>query len=67
MEDKQVIVVHLKFLLKATRAGSKIADLILNEEQDKVTILFRTGAIKTVNVEADSGIALIKDVVAALY
>lgn len=46
MENKEDIVKRLKLLLISTRAGSNIADLILNEKEDKVTILFRHGGIR---------------------
>lgn len=62
MEDKKEIIMRLKLLLKATRAGSTVADLILNKEQDKVVILFRTGFTCEVNIETDSGIEVVKDV-----
>lgn len=63
MEKKEDIVKRLKLLLIATRAGSDIEDLILSEDQNTVTIQFRNGYTKKVCVEADSGIALIRDVI----
>lgn len=66
MENKEEIVIKLKILLKSTRAGGNIADLILNEEESEITILFRAGETRKVNIEADSGIAIIKDVITAL-
>ncbi len=66
MENKEDIVRRLKLLLMATRAGSNIADLILNEEKEQVIILFRHGGTHVVNIAADSGIAIIRDVVKAL-
>ena len=66
MENKEEIIMRLKLLLKATRAGNSIADLILNEGQDTVIILFRHGAVREVNIAVDSGIAIIKDVIKAL-
>lgn len=65
MENKEEIVIKLKILLKSTRAGGNIADLILNEEESEITILFRLGGTRKVNIEADSGIAIIKDVIAS--
>lgn len=64
MENKEEIVKRLKLLLMATRAGSNIADLILN--QDQVTILFRQGGRREVNIAGDSGYAIIKDVINAI-
>ena len=61
MEDKKRIVEGLKLLLKETRAGSGIVDMVLNESETTVTILYKSGS-KTVDVSGDSGIALIRDV-----
>lgn len=66
MENKEDIVKRLKLLLISTRAGSNIADLILNEKEDKVTILFRHGGIREVNIAGDSGYAIIMDVMKAI-
>lgn len=65
-ENKEIIVQRLQMLLIATRAGKCIKELILNEKQDKITILFETGCTREVNIAADSGIAIIWDVVNAL-
>ena len=65
-ENKESIVARLKLLLTATRAGSGIEDLILNERQDQITILFETGCTREVNIAADSGIAIIQDVIKQL-
>lgn len=67
MEDKQEIVMYLKWLLKATRAGSGIETLVLSEDEKNVTIRFSSGFAKDVNIECDSGIAIIQDVVKSLY
>lgn len=66
MENKEKIVKLLKMLLQATRAGSNIEDLILNENQDEVIITFKRGGENRVNVDCDSGISIIKDVVAKI-
>lgn len=66
MENKQDIVKRLKLLLIATRAGSNIEDIVLNEKQDKVTITFIHGGSRQVDIAGDSGIAIIKDVVSRL-
>lgn len=62
MENKEDIIARLKLLLMATRAGSSIVDMKLNEAQDKVTIVFEGGK-KEINIAADSGIAIIRDVI----
>ena len=41
MENKEEIVARLKLLLMATRAGSNIQDLKLNEAKNKVTIVLK--------------------------
>lgn len=66
MENKEKIVKLLKMLLMATRAGSNIEDLILNENQDEVTITFKKGGENRVNIACDSGLGIIKDVVAKI-
>ncbi len=65
-ENKKEIVLLLEILLKSTRAGSGIRKLVINEAQDRVLILFDTGCAKNVNIAADSGIAIIADIIAAL-
>ena len=67
MEDKQEIVMHLKWLLKATREGSGIETLVVSEDEKNVTIMFNSGSTRDVNIECDSGIAIIRDVVKSLY
>lgn len=66
MEDKKDIVIRLKVLLMATRAGRKIDTMILSEDQSTVTVQFKNGCKKEICVEADSGIALIRDVMKAI-
>ena len=66
MENKEEIVMKLKILLKSIRAGNGIADLILHQNQEAITILFRNGATSEVSIAADSGYAIIMDVMKAL-
>lgn len=66
MENKKDIVARLKLLLIATRAGSNIEALLLSDDECFVTIQFKTGVSRVVNIEADSGIAIIRDVIAKL-
>ena len=40
--------------------------MTLNEKQDRVVVSFDRGQTKEVDITADSGIAIIKDVVAVL-
>lgn len=65
-EDKAEIVDRLQNLLKATRAGSDIDRLVLGGDRKAVTIRHRDGSERRVNIEADSGYAIIKDVMNAL-
>lgn len=65
-ENKKEIVGRLSILLKATRAGWDMDRLKLSEDQKEVLIIFRTGFVKRVNIECDSGIALIQDVIQSL-
>lgn len=65
-EDKAEIVDRLSGLLKATRMGSNINKLALSENRKLVEIRYKDGTGKLVNIECDSGYAIIKDVLAAL-
>ena len=67
MENKKEIVKALKEVLVLTRAGENILDLVLSKKQDMVTVFYKDGHFKRVNVEADSGIAIIQDVARSLY
>lgn len=64
-EDKQKILDKLYFVLKDTRAGVNVLNLI-DDKDGTMTIYFSNGATKKVNIECDSGIAMIVDVCRAL-
>lgn len=66
MENKKDIVARLKLLLIATRAGANIEGLILSEDERFITIKFKKGGSREVNVEGDSGYAIICDVMARI-
>ena len=66
MENKKDIVMRLTLLLKATRAGSGIKKLVLSEDQKTVSIEFDSGGSRDVNVDCDSGIELVQDVIKVL-
>lgn len=66
MENKEKIIKALKDVLVLTRAGEDISGLVLSKAQDKITIVYKNGHFKSVNIEADSGIAIIKDVIKEL-
>ncbi len=65
-EDKAKIVRRLTELLKVTRMGSDIDDLVLSGDRKMVSIRLKDGTGRCVNIEGDSGYAIIKDVLAAL-
>lgn len=65
-ENKRRIVLLLERLLKETRIGSGIKEMYLDSEERNVTIEFKTGYRRNVNVDCDSGYAIIKDVLRAL-
>ena len=54
VEDKKQIVEGLKQLLRGTRAGSGIVDMVLDEDENTVTVLYESGS-KRINVSGDSG------------
>ena len=47
-ENKKEIVIRLGILLKATRAGEDIKNLLLSEDENFVTIVWENGAEKKV-------------------
>lgn len=57
--NKEQLVKLLELTIKATRAGSNVEKLTL--EGDYVVIHY-TGGTKKVNIEGDSGIAIVIDV-----
>ncbi len=63
MENKYHIVRALEKAIKMTWAGANVNDLIYDHKQETVIISFQNGyATKLVNVECDSGIAMIRDI-----
>lgn len=66
MENKKDIVMRLKLLLNATRAGEDIKKMELTDEGDHVVIQWENGCTQKVNIAADSGVAIINDVVRAI-
>lgn len=65
-EDKFEIINALSKALMMTRAGENILYMIYEEGHEEVQIKFINDYEKHVNVERDSGIAMIRDVVNAL-
>lgn len=66
MENKKEIVTRLKILLNATRAGEDIKKMELTEGGDFVVLQRENGCTQEVNIAADSGVALISDVLKAI-
>ncbi|MCM1121806.1 MAG: hypothetical protein NC416_04410 [Eubacterium sp.] len=66
MENKKEIVARLKLLLIVTRAGAHIEKMALSDDENKIHITFDSGSSREVNIACDSGIAIIKDVIAVL-
>ena len=68
-EDKQKICDLLLPALQATRAGSKLVNLVYTAElhKENVTAVFQGGWKKVTNVTMDSGTALIYDVMRQIF
>lgn len=63
-EDKQVICTFLLAALQKTRALHDLKEL--NFAPHNVTAVFTSGNKRLINVEADSGIAMVRDILAHL-
>lgn len=61
-EDKQEICNKLCGLLNSTFAGQSIRAIGYDPDREEVKILRLGGHIQRINVEGDSGIAMINDV-----
>lgn len=68
MENKQAILDALKVTLNLTRAGDDITALNYDKEREEVQVHFNNSsfAARRINVAADSGIAMIRDVMRGL-
>lgn len=66
MEKKKEICEWLKIPISMTRAGEDVRDIIYDEMTQTADIVFVGGYRKTVNLFADSGIAIIADICRAL-
>ena len=62
MEDKQLICIHLTQTLRLTRGAEDLLTLQYDPERDVVTAVFQHGS-RVINVAADSGTAMIRDIV----
>ena len=61
-EDPQAICDALCEALMLTRAGSDIKELWYDKETQHVTVAYKNGCEKLINVAADSGAAMIRDI-----
>ena len=71
-EDKQKICDLLLPALQATRGGSKVVALEYNPDDketnwETVTVVFQSGGKKVADVTADSGTALIYDIMRQIF
>lgn len=63
MEDKQKILNLLLPTLRATRNLSDLVNLQYDPDKEMVAAVFSNGGVKMANVAADSGTAMIQDVI----
>jgi len=69
-EDKKKILYNLLQTLKSTRAGEDIEDIIyynMVSLGEYVDVVYDTGFIRRIDVTADSGIAMIRDICKEVY
>ena len=69
-EDKTKICAHLLEALKETRESIEdliyVADIKGRPDLELVTIAYRGGYTKTVNVSLDSGLAMMRDILKSI-
>lgn len=65
-ENKQEICNNLLRALQRTRNCYDVIDLEYDPDKDEVSATFESGLVRHINVECDSGTALIMDVVRGL-
>ena len=66
MENKQLICTLLLAALRETRGASDLVSLVYVPEKETVVGTFSGGGIKLCNVAADSGCAMIRDIMCQL-
>lgn len=66
MEDKQAICDALCKTLNLTRAGSDIKAIWHDNEKEEATVVYQNGYEICINVAADSGIAMMRDILKRL-
>ena len=68
-EDKELILTWLLNTLKNTIAGMNLVNIkykVLDDGDEQAILIFENGYRKAVNITADSGIAMIKDIIKGL-
>lgn len=65
-EDRQLICDRLLDALQITRAFDDLLELAYFPARETVPAIFENGMKKTANVSGDSGIAMIRDIIAAI-
>ena len=66
MENKQSIADALVYAVRQTRAGEDVTAIEITSDGGYAIIRYNNGAKKLVNIDGDSGIAMIADVCRAL-
>lgn len=67
-EDMQMICNRLLATLQITRGGQNLTDLVYSVEpfRETVTMVFKNGSRRKINVTSDSGVALIYELIRAM-
>ena len=63
MENKKRICAMLLPVLQETRAGCDLFDIRYDPDTETVELVFTAGYKRKIDVAADSGLAMIKDIV----
>lgn len=66
MENKKLILSYFLRCLQLTRAGEDIKEIRTDKNVDTAVLIYRNGYKKAVDISADSGIAMIRDIAAAI-
>lgn len=66
-DEKQKICDKLAETIKMTRGANDLTSLTIDEKEVFVTAKFNDGRTKRICVEADSGLAMVYDIVTTLY
>ena len=61
-ENKQIICDFLRMTLRHTDNAHDVCDIQYDAEKETATVLFESGGKRVVNVAADSGTAMIRDI-----